>query len=59
MIYLPQAELELRLEEIRSVRFQLMDEVCEVIADIPPAEIERLFGAASSYLQNKLSKRYV
>ena len=55
----PEVEvLEKELEEIHCRRVAVMDGVCDLLSDIPAAQINSMFGVTSDHIQRKLAIRY-
>lgn len=49
--------MEQKLDDLRSERLRVMDEVCELLSDIPPSRITSLFGLSAAHVQKKLAVR--
>lgn len=49
--------MEQKLDDLRSERLRVMDEVCELLSDIPPSRITSLFGLSAAHIQKKLAVR--
>ena len=45
--------------DTRNKRLKLMDEICEMLNEIPAASISTLFGLSAGYIQKKLAIRYM
>ena len=45
------------LAEVQLQRMKVMDEVCEMLAEIPAAKITSLFGLSAPFIQKKLALR--
>lgn len=52
-------ELRQKLEELRSERLKVTDEVCELLSNVPPSRITTLFGPSAAHVQRKLAVRWV
>ena len=48
---------ERTLSEVQLQRIKVMDEVCEMLAEIPSAKITSLFGLSAPFVQKKLALR--
>ena len=48
---------ERALCEVQLQRLKVMDEICEMLAEIPAAEITSLFGLSAPFIQKKLALR--
>ena len=44
--------------DARNKRLKLMDEICEMLNEIPASSISTLFGLSAGYIQKKLAIRY-
>ena len=51
--------MEQKLSEVHRERVSTMDDVCELLSDIPAKDLTSLFGISASHMQRKLAKRYV
>ncbi len=53
----PQEDLVRSLDEIRSERQQVMEEVCDLLSDVPASKMSSLFGLSAVHVQKKLAIR--
>lgn len=51
------ALLKVELEQLRSERLKVMDEVCELLSNVPSSRITMLFGPSAPHVQRKLAVR--
>jgi bloom syndrome protein len=51
------ASLERELRDIHDQRVAVMDGVCELLSDIPAAQINSMFGVSADHVQRKLAVR--
>lgn len=54
---MPRGNLDERLEEVRLEKMQVMEEVCDLLSDIPAAKMNDLFGLSAAHVQKKLAIR--
>ena len=53
-----QVNVERELRDVHSQRVAVMDAVCELLSDIPAAQINSMFGVSADHIQRKLAIRY-
>ncbi len=49
----PQASLA----EVHRELYSLMNDVCDILSDVPPATVSTLLGTTAAHIQRKLAKR--
>ena len=54
-----QTELNERLAKLQSKRLAVMDELCEYLSEVPPADISNFFKPGAAFLQKRLALRYM
>ena len=52
------ASVELELVRVQDERMSVMDGICDLLADVPTADITSLFGRLSGRIQKKLATRW-
>lgn len=50
--------MHMELATVRSERLSVMDNICELLTDIPPSKITSIFGINASHIQKKLAMRF-
>ena len=45
------------LAEVHRELYSLMNDVCDLLSDVPPATVSSLLGTAAAHIQRKLAKR--
>ena len=50
-------ELKRKLAELQSERLAVMDELCEYLSEIPPADISSFFKPGAAFVQKRLALR--
>ena len=53
-----QADLEVKLAQLQSERLAVMDELCDYLSEIPPADISTFFKPGATFVQKRLALRY-
>ena len=53
-----QTDLKGRLAKLQLERLTVMDELCEYLSEIPPADISSFFKPGATFIQKRLAMRY-
>lgn len=54
-----QAGLKARLAQVQTERLAVMDELCDYLSEIPPADISSFFKPGATFVQKRLALRYI